>query len=68
MKRRSINELVEMSYDDIATELQANVYEAVACLEKLEGIGRFDGNAHHARQRIAQAAIAELKARWKDYR
>jgi len=46
------------------TDLTNNVYEAVKLLEQLQFENKLDGNGHHARQAIAQFAVAELRARW----
>ena len=53
-----------MSKNDLETHLSRLVYEATQLLKTLENLGRIRGNGHHARQNLADAAVAELKDRW----
>lgn len=54
-----------MILKDAETELSASVYAATKLLEDLEAAGLIDGNGHHARQRIAEMAVDELRSRWR---
>jgi phosphotransacetylase len=52
--------------EEASAEVSKAVYAATAAFERLEGDGLIMGNGHHARQKLAQAAVEDLKARWKD--
>ena len=53
-----------MCKDDLEAHLSKLVYEATQLFETLENMGRIRGNGHHARQNLANTAVAELKDRW----
>lgn len=55
-----------MTLKDAEAELSNAVYAATSLLERLEGVGRLVGNGHHARQKIAQMAVEELRSRWQE--
>ena len=40
------------------------VYEATELFERLEYLGLVRGNGHHIRQKLARAAMEELRSRW----
>lgn len=54
----------QLTLEQAENELQKAVYEATAILEKLERAGQVSGNGHHARQKLAQMAVEELRSRW----
>lgn len=54
-----------MTLEDACVEISNAVYESTAILERLEGQGHLLGNGHHARQKLAAAAVEDLKSRWK---
>lgn len=54
-----------IDFEDAAGVLYRRVYEAAKPIEELQDQGLVDGNGHHARQKIAQAAVKELRSRWR---
>lgn len=52
--------------EQASAELSRAVYEATSLLEQLEAAGLIGGNAHHARQKLASAAVEDLRERWVD--
>lgn len=54
-----------MTLEEIQEIIEMNVYEATAILEKAEQAGLCWGNGHHARQKLAKIAAAEVATRWK---
>lgn len=54
----------KMTFEQAAAEISKAVYAATGIFEKLEGEGLISGNGHHARQKIAHAAVEDLRARW----
>ncbi len=65
MSKLTREELSKMSDAEIERQLYSDIYEASQLIEKMEGLGRIFGNGHHARQKIAENAVEELKSRWK---
>jgi hypothetical protein len=55
-----------MTREQAEAEISKAVYEATAIFERLEGQGLIMGNGHHARQKLAQAAVEDLRSRWKN--
>lgn len=60
--------VAKMTLEKAEAELSKAVYAATDLLERLEAEGFIVGNGHHARQKLAAAAVAELRARWRDPR
>lgn len=58
-------ELDAMTLEDAEAHLSNAVYFATGLVEQLEHRKKVWGNGHHARQKIAQAAVADLRGRWK---
>jgi phosphotransacetylase len=54
-----------MTLAEAQAEISCTVYAATALLERLETEGLILGNGHHARQKLAQMAADDLKARWR---
>ena len=46
-----------MSKEDVEAEITKTVYRAGCIIEALEGLGFYNGNGHHAAQKIAEYAI-----------
>lgn len=62
-----INKEPNASLQDACSKISRDTYRAVSKhLESLELKGLIAGNGHHAAQKIAEIAVEELKARWKD--
>jgi len=55
----------QMTLKEAEAEVSKAVYEATAIFEHLEGQGLLVGNGHHARQKLAQIAVEDLRSRWK---
>ena len=55
----------EITLADACLVLEQKVLEATKVIEDLEGLGLVNGNGFHARQKIAQFAVEDLKSRWK---
>jgi len=55
----------EMTLEDACARISASVYQATAIFERLEAAGLVIGNGHHARQKVAEMAVAELRERWR---
>lgn len=45
-------------------QLRNAIYEASRIFETLERAGLIKGNGHHARQKLAQKAVDDLRERW----
>ena len=63
---KRIEALRSMGFETAKAELEYLVYQAAKLLEDLENAGKFQGNGHHARQRVSAFAVEELKSRWKE--
>ena len=61
----TINDIQRMSREELETALENRVYEAACFIERLEDAGLVLGNGHHAAQKIAAFAVADLKSRWR---
>jgi predicted DNA-binding protein (UPF0251 family) len=59
-------ELDAMTLEDAESYLSTAVYMAAGLIERLEGRKKVWGNGHHARQKIAQAAVEDLRSRWRE--
>lgn len=57
-------ETAKMNLADAETELRNRIYEATNFLSGLEAAGKISGNSHHARQKMAELAVAALRSRW----
>ncbi len=57
---------VQMTLDEACARISSDVYRATELFDRLEGAGLIDGNSHHARQKLATAAVESLRARWKN--
>lgn len=64
MKRLEIDEIKKMEQSQIEAELSNRVYEAALLLEQMEHAGRIGGNGHHKAQRVAEAALKEMRQAW----
>ena len=56
--------LKTLTLEDAEAEFQNRVYLAALFLEQLEHAGKIRGNGHHAAQKVAKEAVAELRERW----
>jgi len=55
----------DLDLETAMTELSNLVYAATSLIERLEGVQKTYGNAHHTRQRIVRFAIQQLERAWK---
>ena len=51
-------------FEDHCVDLSNAVYLATQLVEDLQYRGLVSGSGHHARQKIALAAVDELRSRW----
>jgi hypothetical protein len=58
-------ELKALTLEQAEAELSNRVYAAALFIEELEGAGKVFGNGHHAAQQVAQAAVNNLRHRWR---
>jgi L-fucose isomerase-like protein len=64
MKPLTREEINELSQEEVERRLYNQVYEACKIIETLERLQKVFGNGHHARQKIADFAIQDLRDRW----
>ena len=60
--------MIERKLPETLAEAEAQlgnlIYAAAKVVESLQYAGKVRGNGHHARQKIAQLAVDELRSRW----
>jgi len=54
----------DTSVEDAKGAIARMVYTVAMYMERLENVGKIDGNAHHAAQKIADSAAKEVENRW----
>jgi hypothetical protein len=64
IKQLTRKEVDELSQEQVERKLYSDVYEACKIIETLEGLQKVFGNGHHARQKIADLAVQDLRERW----
>jgi hypothetical protein len=60
------DKIKSMDLADAEALLGTVVYQATQLIEQLADAGKCSGNGHHARQKITDYAIAELRGRWTE--